>query len=532
MLEELDSSNEELRSANEEFQSTNEELETSKEELQSANEELQTVNSELSRKNAALDQANSDLQNLLNSTQIPTLFLDSSLHIKNFTPAASSVFRLISSDVGRALTDISSVFGSFDIEPDIREVLKTLTPREQRLRAADGRYFQMRILPYRTVKGAIEGVVVTLADVTDLRRVEIAEHARAYAENIVNAVREPLLVLDPSLRVQMANRSFYRKFQVAPDETECRFVYDLGNRQWDIPELRKLLGEILPRQKVVDDFTVEHDFPGIGRKSMLLNARQIQTDEGDAPLILLAIEDTSEREWSKRLEKVNEELQHFAYAISHDLREPLRMVTTYSQLLARDYKDKLDPEADKYISFAVQGATRIENLLNGLREYWSVDQVEAGHRVPVNSNLLADQLIAALGGTIRETGGAVTHDPLPVIMGDEVSLTLLLQNLILNALKYHRPGQKPQVHISARRTGSEWTFSVADNGIGIPSKQLTEVFTPFKRLRAEYPGSGLGLAICKKIVEHYGGKIWAESATGKGSTFSFTIPAREEQIET
>ena len=175
---------------------------------------------------------------------------------------------------------------------------------------------------------------------------------------------------------------------------------------------------------------------------------------------------------------------------------------------------------------------RMETLLKGLAEYWSAEQIAVDHPVPVNSNLVLEKVIAGLGGAIQETGGAVTHDPLPVIMGEEVSLTLLLQNLILNGLKYHRPGEKPQVQISAHRTGSEWTFSVADNGIGIPQQQLTEVFAPFKRLHAaEHPGSGLGLAICQKIVEHYGGRIWAESEVGKGSTFRFTIPDRKEQTE-
>ena len=198
----LETTNEELQSANEEFQSTNEELETSKEELQSFNEELETVNAELNRKVAELDSANSDLQNLLNSTQIATIFLDLELHIKNFTPAAGAVFRLIPGDIGRPITDLAAHFADSDLEEDIREVLRTLAMRERQLSAPRGQSYQMRILPYRTVNNVIEGVVITFLDVTKIRESErLAVAAQTYAESIVETVREPLVVLDAGLRV-------------------------------------------------------------------------------------------------------------------------------------------------------------------------------------------------------------------------------------------------------------------------------------------------------------------------------------------
>ncbi len=210
--EELETSNEELRSANEEYQSTNEELETSKEELQSFNEELETVNSELNRKVAELDHSNSDLQNLLDSTHIATIFLDRDLHIKNFTPAIESVFRLISSDIGRPITDLAAQFAELNLVEDIKEVLGTLSPRELELTGVQGRHYLMRILPYRTIHHVIDGVVITFVDVTQLKEAEQrAEHARIYAENIVGTVREPLLILDHELVCEIGKRGLPRE---------------------------------------------------------------------------------------------------------------------------------------------------------------------------------------------------------------------------------------------------------------------------------------------------------------------------------
>jgi two-component system CheB/CheR fusion protein len=296
IFEELESSNEELQSANEEYQSTNEELETSKEELQSFNEELGTVNSELNRRVEELDHANSDLQNLLASTHIATVFLDRELRIKTFTPAAGSVFRLIAGDVGRPITDLAAQFTGLDPARDVKHVLETLTERERQLTGTGGRHYQLRILPYRTVKNVIDGVVLTFTDVTQLKEAnQQAQDAEAFSENIIRTVREPLVVLDGALCVDTANQSFYDVFQVSPADTLGKLFYELGDGQWDIPDLRLLLGEVLPQKKALLGFQVEHAFPLIGEKTMLLNAREILQREGEKRLVLLAIEDITER---------------------------------------------------------------------------------------------------------------------------------------------------------------------------------------------------------------------------------------------
>jgi two-component system, chemotaxis family, CheB/CheR fusion protein len=527
--EELETSNEELKSANEEYQSTNEELETSKEELQSFNEELETVNNELNRKVAELDHANSDLQNLLNSTQVAAIFLDSELRIRSFTPAAAAEFRLIAGDAGRPLTDLAAQFaaeGSF-VE-DVKEVLRTLSVRQREITRAQGGYFLMRILPYRTVHDVIDGVVVTFFDVTELKEAERrALTAKVYAENIVQTVREPLLVLDADLRVHSANRSFYELFGISENESKGRVIFDLGNGQWDIPELRRLLGEVLPQNKAVRDFRVEHNFPELGRRIMLLGAGEIPHEKDQLPLILLAINDiTASKEL---LLKTNEELKHIAYATSHDLQEPLRMVVSYTELLAKKYKGKLDAQADQFIAYAVEGALRMETLLKDLREYWSVNEQWLERSVPIDSNRVCAEILQVLSAAIQESGASVTHSQLPTVMAEEVPLRLLFQNLIGNAIKYRRPEEPAKIHIQARRKDGLWRFSVADNGIGIEAQYLETIFAPFKRLHGldHYPGSGIGLAICKKVVERSGGKIWVESSYGQGSTFHFTLPAKD-----
>ncbi len=527
MFEELETSNEELQSANEEYQSTNEELETSKEELQSSNEELETVNTELNRKVSELDHANSDLQNLNNSTQIATIFLDAELRIKNFTPAAGSVFHLIAGDVGRPITDLAAQFADGDLVDDIKEVLRTLATRERDLPGVNKRHhYLVRILPYRTVNNAIEGVVITFTDVTPLKQAEErATAAKIYAENIVDTIREPLLVLDDKLRVQSANPAFFKTFHLTAIETVDKLFFELGSAYWDIPELRRLLTEMLPDKKTLEDFQVEHEFPNIGQKTLLLNARRI--DHVD--LILLVMEDITERKRAETsLREANQDLRHFAYAASHDLQEPLRMVTSYTQLLARQNKGKLDPLAEQAIAYAVEGARQMEMLLKGLRDYWAVNDGKIEETISVDCNRVLEEALAHLDVRIQESGGVITHDPLPTVRAEETPLMLLFKNLVSNALKFARPGELPRIHISAQRNADIWTISLRDNGIGIESQHLEKIFAPFKRLHAaeEFPGSGLGLAICQRIVGRYRGRIWAESTYGQGSTFHFTIPAQ------
>ncbi len=288
--EELQSANEEVQSSNEELQSTNEELETSKEEIQSTNEELATVNEELNNRNQETNRLNDDLVNLLGSVQMPIIMLGSDLRVRRFTPAAEKLLNLVPADVGRPLADLRLNLDTLtDLEPLLAEVLDTVRVQDREVRDKDGRWYSLRLCPYKTRDNKIDGVVAVLVDVNDLKC------AHAYTESIVATVREPLLVLDASLCVRSASDSFFETYRVAPDETIGRPLYELGNGQWNIPELRRLLEDVLPKASRVEDFEVEHDFETIGKKTMLLGARQLVQGSGPSPSILLAIEDITAR---------------------------------------------------------------------------------------------------------------------------------------------------------------------------------------------------------------------------------------------
>jgi two-component system CheB/CheR fusion protein len=290
--EELKSTNEELQSTNEELQSTNEELTTSKEEMQSLNEELQTVNAELQSRVDDLSRANNDMKNLLNSTDIATVFLDDSFNVRRFTAEATTIIRLIPGDVGRPFTDIVSELIYPEFLDDIREVQRTLVYSERIVPTKDNRWFSVKIMPYRTLDNRIDGVVITFIDITAHKELERdLTKARTLAEGVISTVRESLLVLDQDMKIVSANRSFLKTFNVSKEEVEGRVLYTLGNGQWDIPALRELLEKILPESTSFENYRVEHDFPGIGHRMMLLNGRQVVTGEEGRELILLAIED-------------------------------------------------------------------------------------------------------------------------------------------------------------------------------------------------------------------------------------------------
>ena len=228
------------------------------------------------------------------------------------------------------------------------------------------------------------------------------------------------------------------------------------------------------------------------------------------------------------LERSNADLAQFAYVASHDLSEPLRMVSSYVQLLERRYGDQLDTDAHEFIDFAVDGVNRMQRLIDDLLAYsrvgtseYRLEQVDLGD--------LVEDTLGGMRATVTETGAIVTQDGLPAVVGDPGQLRQLFQNLIGNGIKFVEEGP-PRIHVSAERDGHEWRFAVADNGIGIDPSHADRIFAVFKRLhgRDAYPGSGIGLSICKRIVERHHGRIWVEQNEGGGSRFCFTMPVLEE----
>ncbi len=234
------------------------------------------------------------------------------------------------------------------------------------------------------------------------------------------------------------------------------------------------------------------------------------------------------QETRRRLLRSNEALEHFAYVASHDLQEPLRMVASYTQLLAQRYAGQLDERAQKYIHYAVDGAERMQRLINGLLEYSRVTRKGRPAELVSAGAVLADAL-NNLAAAVSESGAQVTHAELPVVLADPVQLLQLFQNLVGNALKFRGPAA-PRVHVAAREAAAQWVFEVRDNGIGIEAKHHQRIFEIFQRLhtREEYPGAGIGLALCKRIVERHGGAIWLESTPGQGTTFFFALPKQAE----
>lgn len=294
--EELRAANEEARSANEELQSTNEELSTTKEELQSANEELTTINEELQNRNSEIGATNGDLKNLLAAVNVAILMVDSDLRIRRFNTVAEKLLELAPIDIGRPVGHLRGPFRIPDLERQIRGVIETLNKVEQEFQDGNGHWYSIVARPYRTVEDRIAGAVITIQDIDPLKRgLEAAQEARDYAEGMIETVREPLVALDADLRVQRATQAFYEMFLVTREETEGRFLYDLGNGEWNRARLRELLGSALFRNQIFQDYEVEHDFPHIGRRAMRLNGRRIPRREGQPRALLLAIEDVTER---------------------------------------------------------------------------------------------------------------------------------------------------------------------------------------------------------------------------------------------
>jgi len=644
-LEELRAANEEVRSTNEELQSTNEELGTAKEELQSTNEELSTVNDELRTKNLHLGGLNDDLKNFFNAASLPILMVDNNLRLRRFTPAAESFLNLTAGDIGRTVTDLRLTLDVPHFKELLDKTVNELTVSNVTVLAANDRWHTVSIRPYRTLENRIEGAVIALSDIDSLKRsLDNAQDAREYSESILDTLWEPLVVLDGGLCVQRATAGFYRTFLLNREETEGRRFYELGSGQWNVPTLRNLLEDILPRNTSFEDFEVENSFPKIGFRSMRLNARRIRRNGDGGALILIAIDDVTDRReaaeiryrrlfetakdgilemdgdsgdildanpfflqltqstraeligkqlletgvfdddprlrdirgetWRKdtvrfdginlrardgrryhaelicnrylvadenviqcnvrdvtarkqaedELRRSNDDLQQFAYAASHDLQEPLRMVGAYSQLLNKKFQPLLDTEGARCLDIITSSVARMDHLIKDLLVY-SQTSVHETHAVAVNAEKALGLAVMNLQLAIADNRAIVTNDYLPVVKVDQLHFVQVFQNLIANAIKYRNRDIELRIHIAAELKGGKWVFSVKDNGIGFDPRYAEQIFGVFKRLHGrDYPGTGIGLSICKKIIERAGGTMWAESQPGKGSTFFFSIP--------
>src|SRR5260221_4036446 len=288
-------------SSNEELQSTNEELETAKEELQSANEELTTVNDEVQSRNNELSLLNNDLTNFLTSVNVPVVMLGTDLKIRRFTPMTQRVFNLIPTDIGRPFGDIKPKVNVPHLDRLIAQVIDTIAIHEQEVVDDEGRYYRMSIRPYRTPENKIDGAVLVFNDIDSIKRSSLQlEESKAYAEAIVEAVLDPLLVLDADFTIQRANSAYYRLFETDARQTENRSLFALDKSQWDMPEVRQLLQAAFKHRQKIEPVEITECFPRIGERSLLLNARLMARRCGEPPLILLALADITARKQAEK----------------------------------------------------------------------------------------------------------------------------------------------------------------------------------------------------------------------------------------
>ncbi len=357
--------------------------------------------------------------------------------------------------------------------------------------------------------------------------------AHEYNESVLNTVREPLLILDRDLKVVSGSRSFYEFFKVKPEETVGQLIYDLGNHQWDIPKLRELLEDILPQKANFDNYEVEHDFSTIGRRIMLLNARQIQRGLGKERIILLAIEDITERkEIEKGLEKAraelelaNKGLEAFSYSLSHDLRNPLSAIGGFAWILNENYGEKIGEEGKELVTGIISNTDKMNQLIQDMLNLGMINRKEMNWTT-VNLTEMANVIIEEnrTRDPNRKVECILAGNLL--VQGDNNLLRIALENLINNAWKFTSKQVETQIEMGSFQKDNETVYFIKDNGAGFDSTRSEKMFMPFQRFHAskDFTGTGVGLSIVQSVIQRHKGRIWAESMVDKGSTFFFTLP--------
>ncbi|WP_089720363.1 ATP-binding protein [Candidatus Entotheonella palauensis] len=532
-IEELEASNAALQISNETLSASNEALLMANEELQATNEELYTLNGEYQNKIAELTRLTDDMDNLLRSTEIGTIFLDTELRIRRFTPAIAASFHLLPRDLGRPIDHITSRLEDERLLQDAQQVLGTGVPIIQEVRQRPDRWMLRRLHPYRTEQGTCEGVVLTFVDVSDLKAAEamLQQSEKRFRDLIEESVQGILIYR--SGRPLFVNRACAQLFgYLSPQD-----MLALDDLVADIAAPHEYARLWHYTQRLLEDGTppMHYEFQGQRQDGSLIwveNAMRCVMWEG-ACAVQSTLVDITERKRVEEalarktleLQRSNDDLEQFAYVASHDLQEPLRMVSSYLYLLQDRCAGQLEADAEQFIAFAVDGAGRMQQLIRDLLAYARLGQQALVLKFIAGDTVL-DAALESLRFAIKDSGAKVTRDRLPTVRVDPAQMELLFRNLINNAIKF-RGKKRPHIDIHADFRGDAWIFSVRDNGIGIEPKDTERIFTLFQRLhpRDAYAGTGIGLALCKRIVERHGGRIWAESQLGEGATFTFTLPA-------
>jgi PAS domain S-box-containing protein len=347
------------------------------------------------------------------------------------------------------------------------------------------------------------------------------QEARRYAESIIETIREPLLVLDQDLKVLSANRSFYTAFKVKPEETVGSYIYDLGNRQWDIPGLRKLFENILPQNTSFDNFEVEHNFPSIGHRVMMLNARRIHREELGKRMMLLAIEDIT------GLRKLERERRNILSMFAHDMKNPLVASEGFLSRVISGKAGSVTEKQQNHLQTIRDELNKVTQLISDFLDFSKFDAQEyTPILTPFNVPAEIQKNIGTVALEAEKKQIAIALElpatAIPLVNADAAMINRVIRNLLDNAIKY--TDSRGIVTVKVAERDNEILIAVEDTGTGIPEDQLPYIFDAFYRARRNTKGSGLGLTIAKTIMEAHGGRIWAESTPAKGSVFSFTLP--------
>ena len=529
LRENFQSTNEELLSANEELQSSNEELETSKEELESANEELTTVNDELNSSNFILNQLGNDLKNLLDSTILPIVMVDSALCIRRTTPMAETIFKVLPSDLGRPISDIRAAF-DLDLKPLLTAVLRDIVSIDKEVQDGQGHWYRLQIRPYKTLDNRIDGATLVLLDIDAMKKLnqELIDTAE-FTQSIVETMPEPVLVLTSDFRVRLANEAFYDCFRVRPPATLNQFVYSLGSGQWDRPELRVVLEEVLPKHTNFAGHEVEYDFPDIGVKTFLLSGRYMDRGSGAKPLILLALADITQRKKTESALIEAEKLSvasRLASSIAHDINNPLEAITNLLYLASNEDNSQM---MKRYTAQALQELSRLSHITQQTLRFHRQSTEPSEVRI---SELL-ESLLVLFGGKLAASRILVNRRFLedPAVWCFAADLRQVFANLISNAIDAMKTGGSITVRIKASvdwrdrsRPGVRVTF--ADSGSGMSQETRNRMYEAFFTTKSE-TGTGLGMWVSAQIVERLQGdlRVWSsERANSSGTTFSLFLP--------
>jgi signal transduction histidine kinase/DNA-binding response OmpR family regulator len=488
-------------------------------------------------------------QDIVDTVREPLLMLDTTLRVRSANRAFYQTFQ-----VSREETENHLIYelgnGQWDI-PALRTLLEDIIPRSSVFNDFElehtfpiiGR--RVMLLNGRKLRPGshTEFLVLAMEDVTERRRSEADLKAiETYAQNIVDTVREPLLILDTTLRVRSGNRAFYQTFQVSLEETEDRLIYELGNGQWDIPDLRTLLEDIVPTSSVFNDFQLEHDFPAIGRRVMLLNARKLQAGH-HGELLVLAMEDVTERRRAEEevakaketAETANRTKSLFLANMSHELRTPLNAILGYSEMLQEDVVERqlvgeFGGDLEKINSAGKHLLTLINDILD-------LSKIEAGKMELFLESFDLAKLIEEVASTIRpmveknaNTLQIQRSPDLGVMHADQIKVRQVLFNLLSNAVKFTHEGNIILEASRQKTDGCEWiVFRVTDTGIGLSPEQIVKLFQDFTQADAsttrKFGGTGLGLALTRRFCQMMGGDVIVHSVSGQGSVFTVRLPA-------